>query len=304
MKFARRRNRKQQNFSNSNSRFLRLESLEDRRLLAGDLGLDPLNAGNPLEPTIQANATPGGQETARVIVQLTEQSAEEGFLNSISRVANNVRQFSNLPVVVMDVPESEMSSLSRLPNVVSVQRDVAVPPALASSVPVINGDVAHSRGFDGTGTTVVIIDTGIDDTHNFFGTGGSRIIAERCFSNAGVPGGQVSLCPNGQATDIQAEVNIAACLDGGNQLCDHGTHVAGIAAGNANTDPTNSTDYGVAPVPTSLRFKLSRASMILRTAAPDRLRACYRIQVINSPDLTRLPHSRRPIQVGISPPLT
>ena len=90
----------------------------------------------------------------------------------------------------------------------------------------------HGIGFTGRGATIVIFDKGIDSNHPAFTQGGSRIIAERCFSNSGGNGVGVSLCPNGQPTDTSANVvGVAACLDGADNICDHGTHVAGIAAG-------------------------------------------------------------------------
>src|SRR5690606_18764970 len=71
-----------------------------------------------------------------------------------------------------------------------------------------------------------------------------RIVAEACFSNANGAGGQVSLCPNGTPTQTgtgAANANTPACLSGSNQLCNHGTHVAGISAG------YSATRKGVAP---------------------------------------------------------
>jgi subtilisin family serine protease len=77
---------------------------------------------------------------------------------------------------------------------------------LASTVPLIRANETTARGFAGNGVSVVILDTGIDGDHDFFGTNGSRIVEERCFSNAGGAGGRVSLCPNGENVDDDAEV--------------------------------------------------------------------------------------------------
>jgi uncharacterized repeat protein (TIGR01451 family) len=108
--------------------------------------------------------------------------------------------------------------------------------------------VTAASGFRGDDWAVVILDTGIDTDHPFYS---GRVVWQACFS-AGAGG--ATLCPNGMNTQTgpgAAEVTngmgapIAACDDGvGNQICDHGPHVAGIAAGE---DPGTQGYNGVAP---------------------------------------------------------
>ena len=92
---------------------------------------------------------------------------------------------------------------------------------LQSSVPYIGASFAHTSGFKGKGTNVVIIDTGIEKAHPFFQ---NRVIAEACFAD---------VCPNG--TDEMIGEGAAKPVHF------HGTHVAGIAAG------YNTQMSGVAP---------------------------------------------------------
>jgi subtilisin family serine protease len=91
---------------------------------------------------------------------------------------------------------------------------------------------------------VAILDTGVQSNHEFLSR---KVVREACFSNAG--GGQVSLCPNGQPMQIgngAANPTTAQCIFGGNNICTHGTHAAGIAAG-VNTNPRPGTpNNGVA----------------------------------------------------------
>jgi uncharacterized repeat protein (TIGR01451 family) len=97
------------------------------------------------------------------------------------------------------------------------------------------------------GQTVVILDTGIDVNHPFFG---GRVVTEACWSNAAGAGSGTSLCPGGgnsQTGNGSADALTTNCMSGGVSICDHGSHVAGIAAGR---DPggAGATGYsGIAP---------------------------------------------------------
>jgi hypothetical protein len=96
---------------------------------------------------------------------------------------------------------------------------------------------------------VAILDTGVDADHPFLGDP-SRVVAQACFSNAAGSGTGTSLCPNGetsQTTGAAADVEQSPeCLDEGDQMCSHGTHVAGIAAGDG-TGLSGAPARGVAP---------------------------------------------------------
>lgn len=85
---------------------------------------------------------------------------------------------------------------------------------------------------DGSDWAVAILDSGIDSSHPFFkdASGNSRVIAEACFA---------SRCPNGKSSSFGVG---QAAHRGGSW---HGTHVAGIAAGNSH-GASNSSPRGVA----------------------------------------------------------
>jgi subtilisin family serine protease len=143
--------------------------------------------------------------------------------------------YTAIPAVALTADAEALAAVLGSAAVSNLQEDVALRPALDSSTPIIGAPAAWAAGYDGTGQAVVILDTGIDGSHPFFqdDKGNSRIVAEACFSNAA--GTKVSLCPNGlqsQTGSGAAEAAIPACLNGASQLCDHGSHVAGIAAGN------------------------------------------------------------------------
>ena len=238
---------------------LGLESLERRELLAADLGQTAVEPNDLLAPVKHsevhvATQTVESGDTVRIIVELQEKSASTSVIQAAtSRSATNVRELSEIPIVILEIPESELSELSAIAGVKHVTRDVAVPPTLASTLPLINGDDVHAMGLTGGDASsrqaVVVLDSGIDENHNFFRdtNGNTRIVAQRCFSSPRAAD-ESSLCPNGQTTDTSAHVGIPNCSPFLFQnICDHGTHVAGIAAGNFEADFFNTSDQGVAP---------------------------------------------------------
>ncbi|WP_370618464.1 S8 family peptidase [Mumia sp. Pv 4-285] len=192
-----------------------------------------------------AAAEPDGQ-TVRVIVEL-EQRSDLAAVEADTG-ADRVRAMSRLPVAVLTVDSTDLPALENHPDVVAVMGDVPERPSLASSLPVINGDDVHDLGFDGSGSTVAVLDTGIDDDHPFYGAAGARIVSEFC-SSTPAASDEDSLCPDGTTTDTDADVDgLAACLNAAMaNICDHGSHVAGIAAGSAATDSANAPGDGVAP---------------------------------------------------------
>jgi uncharacterized repeat protein (TIGR01451 family) len=165
--------------------------------------------------------------------------------------AKHYASWESLPYVALKVDVSALDYLGSSPLVTTIQEDGLSKPYLQSTTEHIGADVTWSAGFGGLGQTVVILDTGIDRDHPFYGGDGmggvGRVVTEACFS-AGA--GNVSLCPNGANTQTgpgSADATTAQCLNGAVNLCAHGSHVAGIAAGRDPAPPNNVGYSGVAP---------------------------------------------------------
>ncbi len=162
-------------------------------------------------------------------------AAQQELLSSLSEYEVDVyRRYKSVPYLAMIVDEPALQALLVLPSVALIQEDIPVFPLLASSTAVIGMPDIWNLGFEGAGQAVVILDTGIDADHPFFG---NRVVAEACFSNA--DGSKVSLCPDGSSSQTgagSADATITSCEDAdGDNICSHGTHVAGIAAGNGSS---------------------------------------------------------------------
>lgn len=156
-------------------------------------------------------------------------SVGTGLLSRLQgRTHRVVHQFESLPYLALEVGPDALAELAAAPfHVQRVVEDRFYEAMLPTSVPLIGASNAWNAGFDGTGMTVAILDTGVDKTHPFVG---SKVVEEACFSSAGSP-----FCANGTKTQDWGPGSGVSCpgpLGGGSTLCAHGTHVAGIAAGN------------------------------------------------------------------------
>jgi len=158
--------------------------------------------------------------------------------------ARVVREYRRFPYVAMEVDRSTLERLRRSPAILSIIEDREEPPSLDTSLGVVNADQVHDLGWDGSGSVVVIFDTGIDNAHPFVA---GRVVAEACFSTEAT--NRLSLCPDGGPTQTgagSASIDVENCQSGATNLCDHGMHVAGIAAGNGE-GVAGAPAAGVAP---------------------------------------------------------
>jgi subtilisin len=152
-----------------------------------------------------------------------------------------VKRFKYVPYVAMAVDEGGLIELINNPAIIRIMKDEMVPPTLAQSVPLVNADDVWAAGLTGSTWAVAVLDTGIARTHLFLDQG--KVVSEACYSTNDIRRSMSSLCPNGQTSQVgsAAGVNCPANIVG----CDHGTHVAGIGAGNA-TGTTRDDLSGVA----------------------------------------------------------
>lgn len=194
------------------------------------------------ESKIDPAITASGEHRAIVHVNRAAQvQAVQSSAEAVKRDRKNVEAqppseiAAKLDFFVYRGTRAELEQIAGQSDVVSIRRDKLNEPTLVQSIPLIGADRARRSGFTGKGTAVAILDSGIDNDHPAFG---DRIVAQACFSAADPVDGSTPLCPNGsqfQIGDGAADAESTACTTGAPQpqygLCYHGTHVAGIAAG-------------------------------------------------------------------------
>lgn len=116
-------------------------------------------------------------------------------------------ELSLIPSLVIDLPYASLRELSFCRHVRKVWHDARVVSLLNDAVPAVGGNEIHKMGFTGQGVTVAILDTGIHP-HRDLVLGRNRIVAWNDLVNH-------------RATPYDDQ--------------GHGTHVAGIIAGNGFT---------------------------------------------------------------------
>jgi hypothetical protein len=153
---------------------------------------------------------------ARVIVAHTrrERNLESDLATTQHR---DLRAFSHIPFTSLEAGHEALLTLIEIGEVTSIEVDELNHPTLVDTLPQIGADVATANGFDGTGSAIVVIDTGVDTTHPFFA---GRLLDEACFSLE-------ADCPNGRTRQTGPGAGAPCAL----AECDHGTPVAGAALG-------------------------------------------------------------------------
>jgi len=176
--------------------------------------------------------------------QLKSEQAE--VLNQIKTGRSDIQQIGNSFTKVLNgfmlrVPANEISSIREIKGVKSITQAPEYEPTLSASVPLINVDDLWvlGSGYSGEGTTIAVIDSGIDYTHAMLGGSGDPadyaandpdIIEAGTFPNVKVVGGYDFAGTNYDASGISGSPIPVPDPDPLDEL-GHGTHVASTAAG-------------------------------------------------------------------------
>jgi subtilisin family serine protease len=149
----------------------------------------------------------------RIIVRYKEHVAKAKAVAAARLPQPPSRVFTIVPAVALSATTSEIESLSQQPDVDRIWPDLRVHACLDVSVPLIRAPNAWQDEYVGTGVRIAVLDTGIDPEHPDFA---GRIASVADFTGEGIADG------NG-----------------------HGTHMAGIAAGDGAA--SGGQYMGVAP---------------------------------------------------------
>src|ERR1041385_3763834 len=193
-------------------------------LIAQAAPKDPGSNGHSKLSADLANFPLNADGTVDVIIQFKQ--TPKGHVSEMASQGGRLKfLFEHINGAAYRISVKELAWLEKHPDVAYVSPDRPTKVASDDDIPAVMGDVARQQyGLDGTGVGIAVIDSGVfnhDDLKNASGTA-SRIV----YSESFIPGDSST-----------------------NDAYGHGTHVAGILAGNGRDSQNGyQVQYtGVAP---------------------------------------------------------
>ncbi len=150
-------------------------------------------------------------------------------------------EYEYISAAILDATPETLQELENNPFVKAVYPNKRRSLSLDASVPLVFGNHETSE-FDGNNEwAVAVLDTGTESNHSFLASDGvKKVVSEACYSGGNFSNSFIQpLCPS-FAREATGVGSAEPCSDVSG--CYHGTHVAGIAAG----DRDGSSEDGVA----------------------------------------------------------
>src|SRR5258707_7870078 len=206
--------------------------------------------------------------TVSVVVQYYNPPTATDLYAAKGAGAGNGKGLGLVKAYGWTLSRGQLSSLIRKDsNVKYISLDRSLQGAMNNAVPAVGADIAHSLGYDGTGVGVAVIDSGVNPVWDLTQTGASK----------------VSRIVYSQNFDPSANTT--------SDLYGHGTHVAGIIAGNGGSSTCgncNATFRGIAPNANIINLRAldqngsaTDSTVIAAIQQAIALKSQYNIRVIN-----------------------
>jgi subtilisin family serine protease len=224
---------------------------------------------------LQTTFTPeGALDDERVKVQRAQiDAARERMLSALAGTEHRVvNTFETVPSVALELDADALATLERSGLAASIVEDELSDRLLAQSTPLVESTEANTLGRNGAGQNIAVLDTGVDKAHGFLA---GKVVSEACFSAGDCPGGASSSTASGSGVPCTY-----APAD-----CDHGTHVAGIAAGRGASFSGVAPGANLIAVNVFSRFDSgcgSRPTPCARSFTSDQIKGLERVMALRS----------------------
>jgi subtilisin family serine protease len=121
-----------------------------------------------------------GQQRAYLRQLAQKQDALMGQVRGLGgRELGRVSKVYNAVAIAIDA--SRIQEVAALPGVRSIRPLINYQLDLSETVPYIGASAVQAAGFDGTGTRIAVLDSGIDYTHAFFGGPGTSVAYRQAY---------------------------------------------------------------------------------------------------------------------------
>jgi serine protease AprX len=247
-------------------RVTKVTSIFRHLILAGlVLGTSMAWAAGPRKLSGELASVSKGQWVKVIVQYRVPTDRDFAQARTMAKSGAPTRTLSSINSVSLTVKSDSLSSFENNANVAHVSLDHQLFETSTTTDfydQAVNAPYAWSAGLDGSGIGIAIIDSGITDQGDFSGANGSRVVYSGNFNNDGI-----------------------------NNAFGHGTHVAGILAGNgANSTGSGYTKTfrGIAPNANLLSFRVldgvgvgTDSDVIAAIQAAISMKATYNIRVMN-----------------------
>jgi serine protease AprX len=243
------------------------------------LALNPVVSIDPTLRTLLNLSSP--TDRLEVFVTFDESRTNtQNVATALTRSGAGIIKFKNLPIVFALATPAQITSITTQPGVISVYSNKQLEYYLAESTRAIRAPETWASGFTGKGIGIAILDSGIDGLYNAGLAYPSKTVHNVKYAvsmrdlvtfdaSEPAPGGElfVANVPN-------SETSVG-----------HGTHVAGIAAGNGSNS-SGGIYKGVAPDASLIGIGAGDILFVFWTLAGMDyildIRQKYNIQVVNN----------------------
>lgn len=204
------------------------------------LGLSPVVSIDPTLTTLLNLASPTDQLQVLVTYDETVTNSTN-VATALTSLGAPIMKFKNLPVVFAVATPAQITAITTQPGVRSVYSNKQLEYYLAESTRAIRATDAWNTGYTGKGVGIAILDSGVDGLYNSGLAYGTKTVhnVKYIADFEDIVTLDPTLPAPGGALFVQNLPNSETSMG-------HGTHVAGIAAGNGSSS-TNGYYKGVAP---------------------------------------------------------